>query len=192
MDASSLNPEGGRTGPQLPEPGGLAGPGGGIPGVPVDADGEEDVDVLTLTGQVPSDDGEWLLVTAVDGLAGAEFLARHLRRDEQHAHGSDVLARLLPDAGSPEQPVVRAEVWVVLGGHLILAAAWAGLDSGRWPEQIRPAVAFAMGMVTELEEHDADLGIRHRVWLKDADTASIGVPLGITSGRGTAGEHLLA
>jgi hypothetical protein len=81
-----------------------------MPGIPDDADGEEDVNVLTLAGQIPSEDGEWLLVTSLEGQPGAEFLARHLRRDELHAHGSDVLVRLLPDAGRPHR-IGELVVW---------------------------------------------------------------------------------
>ncbi len=163
-------------------------PAGQMPGILDDADGEEDVNVLTLAGQIPSQGGEWLLITSLDGRPGAGFLARHLRRDELHAYGSDVLVRLLPDAGRPGLPHICAQVWVVLGGRLILAGNWDRQDLGRWPEQIRPAVAFAMGMVTELEENGADLGARHRVRLDDPDTATVGVPLGITSGRAAPGQ----
>jgi len=159
-----------------------------MPGMPDGADGEEDVSVLTLTGQIPSQDGEWLLITSLDHQPGAGFLARHLRRDELHAYGGDVLVRLLPDAWRPGLPQICAQVWVVLGGRLILAGNWDRQDLGRWPEQIRPAVAFTMGMVTELEENGADLGARHRVRLDDPDTATVGVPVGITSGRAAPGQ----
>ncbi len=167
---------------------GQAPPASEMPGILDDADSDEDVNVLTLAGQIPSQDGEWLLVTSLDNQPGAEFLARHLRQDELHAYGSDVLVRLLPDAGRPGLPQIRAQVWVVLGGRLILAGNWDRQDLDRWPEQIRPAVAFAMGMVTELEEHSADLGTRHRVRRDDPDTATVGVPLGITSGRAAPGQ----
>lgn len=160
-----------------------------MPAIPRDADRDDDVDVLYLAGQIPSDDGEWLLVSELDGLPGAAFTARHLPRDAQHAHGGDVLVRLRPDTGSTGQPAVRAEVWAVLGGHLILAGTWDRQEPEEWPERIRPAVAFAMGMLTELEEHDADLGVRHRVWLAAADTAAVGVPLGVTSGRVVIAER---
>jgi hypothetical protein len=172
-------------------PGPIAGqapPASEMRGIPDDADGDEDVSVLMLGRQTPSEDGEWLLVTSLDSQPGAGFLARHLRRDELHAYGGDVLVRLLPDAGRSGLPQICAQVWVILGGRLILAGNWDRQDLGRWPEQIRPTVAFAMGMVTELEENSADLGARHRVRLDDPDMATVGVPLGITSGRAAPGQ----
>ena len=59
--------------------GGKAPAAGEMPGIPDDADGYEDINVLSLAGQIPSDDGEWLLVTSLDSQPGAGFLARHLR-----------------------------------------------------------------------------------------------------------------
>ena len=52
-----------------------AGPGSEIPAGPRDADGDGDVDFLYLAVQRLSEDGEWHLVTAADGLPGAEFNA---------------------------------------------------------------------------------------------------------------------
>ncbi len=161
---------------------------GEMPGIPDDADSYEDISVLSLAGRIPSDDGEWLLVTSLDSQPGAGFLARHLRPDELHAHGGDVLIRLLPDARRRGLPEIRAEVLVVLGGHLIVAGNWERQDRDWWPEQIRPAVAFVMGMVTELEENGADLGARHRVRLDDPAAAVVGVPLGVTSGQAAASQ----
>jgi len=189
VETSSPGPEAGRTAQQPPEPGGPADPGSEMPAIPRDAEHDDDVDALYLAGQLPSDDGEWLLVTELDGLPGAAFTVRCLPRDAWHAHGGDVLVRLLPGTGSTGLPAVRAEVWAALGGHLILAGTWGRQDPDQWPERIRPAVAFAMGMLTELEEHDADLGVPHRVRLEAADTAAMGVPLGITSGRAVITEH---
>jgi hypothetical protein len=154
-----------------------------MPAIARDAEHDDDVDALYLAGQLPSDAGVWLLVTELDGLPGAAFTVRHLPRDAWHAHGGDVLVRLVPDTSSAGQPTVLAEVWAVLGGQLILAGTWNRQEPGEWPERIRPALAFTMGMLTELEEHDADLGARHRVRLETADAATIGVPLGITSSR---------
>jgi hypothetical protein len=62
--------------------------------IPRDAEHDDDVDALYLAGQLPSDDGEWLLVTELDGLPRAAFTVRHLPRDAWHAHGGDVLVRL--------------------------------------------------------------------------------------------------
>jgi len=70
----------------------------------------------------------------------------------------------------------------VLGGLLVPVAAWDRHDPDGWPERVRATAAFAMGMVTELEELGADLGARHRVHLDDAVvTATAGIPLGTTT-----------
>ena len=100
---------------------------------------------------------------SLDSQLGGGFLARHLWSGELHAHGGDVLIRLLPDPRRGGQLGIRADVLVVLGGYLILAGSWVRQDRRRRPEQIRPATAFAMGMITELEENSADVGARHRV-----------------------------
>jgi hypothetical protein len=165
---------------ELPAPATPGDPEPAMAAIPDDADHGEDVDVLTLAGQIPSEDGEWLLVAALDAAPGAQFLAHHLRRDELHAHGGDVLIRLLP-VGRPGLPEVRAQVWTVMSGRLILAGSWDRQDIGRWPEQVRPAIAYAMGTMTELEESGADLGSSRRVRLDDPDAATVGVPFGITS-----------
>jgi len=179
VTASTPGP--GPAGPERPEPGSPAGPEPGMPGIPADADRDEDVDVLALAGQIPSDDGEWLLVTSAEAAPGGEFLARHLRRDELQARGGDVVIRLAPDA-RPGLPGVRAQVWSVICGRLILAGTWDRQDMGRWPEQVRPAVTHAMGLLAELEDNGAWLGPAIRVHLDDPEAAMVGVPAGITAG----------
>ena len=66
----------------------------GVPGFPDDADRDGDVDVLYLAGQRPAAPGEWLLITAVDAMPGAEFTARVLPAGGPRAHGGDVLVHL--------------------------------------------------------------------------------------------------
>jgi hypothetical protein len=146
------------------------------------------VDVLYLAGQRPAGPGEWLLITAVDGAPGADFAARVLPADERHAHGGDVLVHLAAEpAGNLEPLAVRVTAWVVLGGLLVPVAAWDRHDPDGWPERIRATVAFAMGMLTELEEHGADLGAYHRIDLDDAVvTATAGIPAGVTFGTAPA------
>ena len=74
METSSPGPEAGQAGPKPPAPGPAGGGGGGeMIAIPCDADRDDDIDVLYLAGQLPSDDGEWLLVSEVDGLPGAAF-----------------------------------------------------------------------------------------------------------------------
>jgi len=166
---------------------GTAGSGEGMPGIPdalpLDRD---DLDVLSLAGLAPPPDGDWLLVTSLESQPGGGFTAQHLHRHELHAHGGDVLVRVAPDTGSPGQPEVRAQVWAVMGGRLVLAGSWDRQSPDDWAEQVRPAVAFAMGTITELEESGADLGPLRLVQLDDPDAAMVGVPFGITSGRAAA------
>ena len=103
METSSPGPEAGQADPKPPAPG-PAGGGGETIAIPCDADRDDDVDVLYLAGQLPSDDGEWLLVSEVDGLPGAAFTVSCLPRDAWHGHGGDVLVSLQPDIGSQGQP----------------------------------------------------------------------------------------
>jgi hypothetical protein len=148
---------------------------------------DEGVDVLFLAGQRPPPTGAWLLVTEVDGVPGGRFTAHVLEEAAPSAFGGDVVVRLAPDDQATGQPppAVRVQVCAVLGGRLIPAAGWAGQDLDGWPERIRPAVAFAMGVLTELEEHGADLGAG--VGLEQAASqATAGVPLHLTFPQGTA------
>jgi hypothetical protein len=120
----------------------------------------DEVDVLSLAGQLPPDEGAWLLVTAADGTPGGGMTAQIMTGTSPSGYGGDVLVRLEreePPAGQPA-PAVGVSVYAVAGGRLILVARWRGSDPEGWPERVRPAVTFAMGMLSELEEHGADLG----------------------------------
>lgn len=152
---------------------------------------EEEIDVRYLAGLRLPGNGAWLLVTGVDGAPGSHFAAQVLDDDVPWAHGGDVVVRLTPSDPPPGQPppAVLAQVLVVLGGRLIPVASWPGQDPGQWPEQIRPAVAFAMGMLTELEEHAADLGPATDL-AQAAAGATAGVPLHITFPAGTTAPLL--
>lgn len=143
-------------------------------------DGKE-VDVLFLAGQEPSLAGAWLLVTEADGEPGGTFTAHVLGDAAPSAFGGDVLVQLLRDDPAEGQPppAARVQVFAVIGGRLIPVAAWPGCDLDGWPERIRPAVAFAMGVLTELEEHGADLGGAVDL-IPAAFAATAGVPLHIT------------
>ena len=73
--------------------------------------------------------------------------------------------------------------------HLIPVAEWDQQEPEGWPEKIRTTVAFAMGMLTELEEHGADLAAGRRVDLDDAVlTATAGIPAGVTLGVAGTGR----
>jgi hypothetical protein len=141
------------------------------------------VDLLYLAGQRPAAGGEWLLITAADGMPGAEFTARVLPAGGRRAHGGDVLVHLAAATGHLEPVTVRAGTWAVMCGRLVPVAAWDRQEPEGWPEKIRATVAFAMGVLTELEEHGADLAARHQVDLDDAViTATAGIPADITFG----------
>ena len=152
-----------------------------MPGFPDDADCDGDVDVLYLAGQL-SAGPEWLLITAVDGMPGAEFTARVLPVGGRCAHGGDVVVRLTAEPGHREPLTVRAGAWAVMCGRLVPVAEWDRLEPEGWPEKIRITVAFAMGVLTELEEHGADLAAGRRVDLDDAAvTATAGIAAEVTS-----------
>ncbi len=191
MDNTPATPGTGRAGPQPQIPGGPTGPGraaGEVPGFPQDPDREDEADVLFLAGQRPAGTGDWLLITAVQGPPGADFTARILPADGRHAHGGDVLVHLAADPARDLEPfAVRVSAWTVLNGLLIPVAHWDRQDPDGWPERVRATAAFAMVMLTELEDHGADLGAYHRVDLEAAAvTAAAGVPAGVTSGRAWA------
>lgn len=150
-------------------------------------DADEEVDVLFLAGQRLPGEGAWLLVTHVDATPGGEFTAHVLPPGTLAAFGGDVMVRLAPDTppvGQPP-PAARVQVYAVLGGKLIPVAAWPGQDLDGWPERIRPTVAFTIGVLTELEEHGADLGTGVALEQAAAD-ATPGLPLHITFPGGTA------
>ena len=193
VTTAPASPEPGPAGPAPEVPGDPAGPGRpvtGVPGFPHDAEDDDDVDVLYLAGQRPAAPGEWLLITAAGAMPGAEFTARVLPDSGPSAHGGDVLVHLAAEPPGHLEPLtVRAGVWAVISGHLIPVAEWNRQEPEGWPEKIRTTVAFAMGMLTELEEHGADLAAGRRVDLDDAVlTAKAGIPAGVTLGLAGTGR----
>jgi len=149
----------------------------------------QDADLLSLAGQLPPGGGLWLLVTEVGGLPGSVFSAYVLPADGRVGRGGDVLIRLAPAATTgPASAGAGVSVWAVISGRLVPVAAWDRLGLEGWPEQVRETAAFAMDIVTELEEHGADLRARDRVGLDDAAaTAAAGIPSGLTRGAPGAG-----
>jgi hypothetical protein len=143
-----------------------------------------EVSVLALAGRRPAGDGEWLVITEADSLPGSEFVAWVLPAGDREAHGGDVLVRLAPAVrvSDLDPETVDVSVWAVISGQLIPVAAWDRHNPDGWPEQIRPAVAFAMGLLTELEEHAGVwVGAYDRVRLDHAVAAARpGIPLRLT------------
>ena len=148
--------------------------------------------MLYLAGQRLRPGGDWLLVTGADGTPGGAFTAHVLDEATPSAFGGDVVVHLAPDdpaAGQPP-PAARVQLYAVMGGRLIPVAGWPGCDLDGWPERIRPAVAFAMGVLTELEEHGADLGAGADLG-QAASEATAGLPLHITFPGGKAAPSML-
>ena len=189
-DYCPCKPGRGPAGPDTGDTRRPAGPGRpvtGVPGFPEDADRDGDVDVLYLAGQLPAGP-EWLLITAVNGIPGAEFTARVLPAGGRHAHGGDVVVHL---AAEPRAPGTADGPRRGVGRHVRAPGPGRGVGpSGArgWPEKIRATVAFAMGVLTELEEHGADLAAGRRVDLDDAAvTATAGIPADVTSALAGSG-----
>ncbi len=135
-----------------PEPAAAAAaPGTGGPPAAAGGMGGQ-VDVRSLAAQRPGE-AMWLLVTEVDGPAGAVFAASIVPGPQPRAFGGDVLLHLAPGAGPDAGATVSVAVWTVAAEVLIPVAAWDLPDDGGWPERVRATVAFAMSVMTEIEQH---------------------------------------
>ncbi len=134
-----------------------AAPGFAIPDEDVP---DEDVDVLSLAGQRPPAEGAWLQVTTAEGRRGGEFTALFQPRNRPRASGGDVLLHIAPGTSLADEqwPLPAMRVMAVAAGSVIHVAAWDHLTLEEWPEIVRPAVAFAIGALKELQEHGADVG----------------------------------
>lgn len=132
--------------------------------IPADDVGDAEVDVLSLAGQPVPDGGAWLWVTSAESHPGGELAGLFLPGNRPVACGGDVLVHVRP-ASKPDggTAAARVQVWAVAAGSLVLVAGWdpAGLDA--WPEMVRDPAVFAMGALTALEEHGADISAREQV-----------------------------
>jgi hypothetical protein len=137
------------------------------------------VDVLSLAGRPVPAGGAWLWVTAAEARRGGEFTALFLPRHRPAACGGDVLVHVSP-AGEPGDgtPAARVQVWAVVAGSLVRVAGWDPAGPDLWPETARETVIFAMGALTELEQHGADVSARQQV---DVVAAARSVPSGFPS-----------
>lgn len=132
--------------------------------IPADDVGDEEVDVLSLAGQPVPDGGAWLWVTSAEPQPGGELAGLLLPENRPVAFGGDVLVHVRPAAEPDGGPAAaRVQVWAVAAGSLVRVAGWdpAGLDA--WPELVRDPAVFAMGALTALEEHGADVSDREQV-----------------------------
>ena len=136
------------------------------------------VDVLSLAGQPVPDGGAWLWVTSAESQPGGELAGLFLPGNRPVAFGGDVLVHLRPASEPDSGTAVRVQVWAVAAGSVVRVAGWdpAGLDA--WPELVRDPAVFAMGALTALEEHGADVADREQV---DVITAAGLAPAGFPS-----------
>ena len=137
------------------------------------------MDVLSLAGQPVPADVVWLWVTAAEPRRSGEFPALFLPRQHPAACGGDVLVHVSPPASrAGETPAARVQVWAVVAGSLVRVAAWDPAGPDLWPEIARETVIFAMGALTELEQHGADVAARQQV---DVIAAAGAAPSGFPS-----------
>jgi hypothetical protein len=139
---------------------------GSSPGweIPDEGAGDESVDVLPLAGRPVPAGGAWLWVTAAEARRGGEFTALFLPAHRPVACGGDVLVHVSP-AGEPGSgtTAAKARVWAVVAGALVRVAGWDPAGPDLWPEIVRETVTFAMGALTELEQHGANVSARQQV-----------------------------
>jgi hypothetical protein len=144
--------------------------------VPDDEDG--DVDVRQLAGRQPPPEGAWLWVTAAEPVRCGELTALVLSRADPRVSGGDVAVHVAPSAGGPGAPAgdrVRVRVLAAVAGTMVHVATFDHAPAQEWPEAARGPVAFAMGVLEELEQHGADLGTRVQV-PADAEPVATGFP----------------
>ena len=155
-----------------------AGPDGPARGWDVPDDEDGDVDVRRLAGQQPPPEGAWLWITAADPVRRGELTALVLSRADPRLSGGDVAVHVAPSAPHPRIPAgdrVRVRVLAAVAGTMVHVATFDHVPALEWPEVARGPVAFATGVLAELEQHGADLGTREQV-PADAEPVAAGFP----------------
>jgi hypothetical protein len=110
----------------------------------------------------------WLLASAVESGPGGIFTVEEIP-EEGSCHNGDVLVRVAGGAGRlPGLGRGHVQVCTVIRGALYLVAEWPVTDFGDWPELARPAAAWAMGALADLEEYGPDTDPYTPVSLQDA------------------------
>lgn len=145
--------------------------------IPDDDVGDEEVDVLSLAGQPVPDGGAWLWVTSAGPQPGGELDGLFLPGQRPVACGGDVLVHVRPADEPDGTAAARVRVWAVAAGSLVRVAAWDPVSLDAWPEMIRETAVFAMGALTALEQHGADVSARQQVEvIPAAGSAPAGFP----------------
>ena len=134
------------------------------------------VDVLSLAGQPVPGGGAWLWVTSAESQPGGELAGLFLPGNRPVAFGGDVVVHLRPASEPDSGTAVRVQVWAVAAGSVVRVAGWDPADLDAWPELVRDPAVFAMGALTALEEHGADVAGREQVDVITATGARAGFP----------------
>jgi hypothetical protein len=144
------------------------------------AAGRVPVDVAAAATELAAAAPAWLWVTEVDGDPGGTFTARPPDAGPAgdgapgpRAFGGDVIIGLgtRPPSAADGPPAVTVTVHAVVAGELTLVATLEPAAVADWPEQARPAVMAAMGVLAAVERH-ADLGATVPVSLGDPACAA--------------------
>lgn len=150
---------------------------------PVFPAGREPVSVAAAAAGLAAAAPMWLWVTGIDSEPGGTFTAWPPDLDRAgsgtpgpKAFGGDVLIGLGtgPSAG-PDAATVIVTVHAVVAGQLVKVATMEPAGAADWPEQARPAVSAAMGILTALSLY-ADL--------RETVPVSLGDPAGAAAATG--------
>ena len=125
-------------------------------------------DASALAGQALPPGGMWLWATAVDAAEGGVFTVEQIPATGM-CHDGDVLVRVAEGAGRlPGLGNGHVQVCAVMGKAMRLVAEWLFIEPGDWPELARPAAAWAMGALADLEEQGTGIDSSQTVLLADA------------------------
>lgn len=128
-------------------------------------------DATVLAGQALPAGGMWLCATAVDAAEGGVFTVEQVPGTGM-CHDGDVLIRVAEGAGRlPGLGNGHVQVCAMMGREMRLVAEWQFIDPGDWPELARPAAAWAMGALFDLEEQGIIVDSSQAVTLADAVAA---------------------
>ena len=128
-------------------------------------------DATVLAGQALPPGGMWLRATAVDAAEGGVFTVEQVPGTGM-CHDGDVLIRVAEGSGRlPGLGNGHVQVCAVMGREMRLVAEWQFIEPGDWPELARPAAAWAMGALADLEGQGISISSSQAATLADAAAA---------------------